>query len=189
MICFIVLLFFFIYSFALFLIDNLPILCLTFIFNIVISLIIKVPIKKQFRMIISNIIFVTFIIICNILFTNLHSALIVGIRLFLVIHYTYIMGYYFDTTRIRIAFKYLFYPLKVLKIDTDNLALIIAIALAFIPILIDEAKMIKLSLKAKGMDFNFYNLITRPHIYLLTFINNLFDRVDELEKCLIIKGY
>lgn len=189
MIYFIVLLFFFIYSFTLFLIDNIHILCLIFVFNVIISLIVKVPIKKQFRMIISNIIFVTFVIVCNILFTNLHSALIVGIRLFLVIHYTYITGYYFDTTRIRIAFKYLFYPLKILKIDTDNLTLMVAIALAFIPILIDEAKMIRFSLKAKGMNFNLYNLITRPHIYLITFINNLFDRVYELEKCLIIKGY
>ncbi len=99
------------------------------------------------------------------------------------------MGCYFNPTSIRIAFKYLLYPLKIFKIDVDNLTLIIAISLAFIPILIDEAKMIKLSLRNKGFDFKLSNLITRPHIYLITFLNGIFDRLDELEKSLTIKAY
>jgi len=99
------------------------------------------------------------------------------------------MGIYFNPTKIRIAFQYLFYPLKVFKIDIDSLTLIIAISLAFIPILIDEVTMIKLSLTSKGIDFKFSSLITKPHIYLMTFLNNLFDRLDELEKTLIIKAY
>ena len=91
---------------------------------------------------------------------------------------TYIMGNYFDNDKIRQAFKYLFYPLKIFKVDIDNLTLIISISLAFIPILSDEIRMIKLSLKSKGVKFN-----------LITFLNNLFNRLDELEKALTIKAY
>lgn len=189
MIYFLVLIFFFIYSFILFLINNIYFLCLIFIFNFIISLIIGVSLKKHLKVLIKNIIFIIFIVICNILFNDLYSSLKVGLRLFLAIDYTYIMGYYFNPTSIRTAFKYLFYPLKIFKIDLDSLTLIVAISLAFIPILIDEVRMIKLSLQSKGFDFNFSNLITRPHIYLITFLNSIFDRLDELEKSLIIKAY
>jgi len=189
MICFLVLIFFFIYSFVLFLINNIYLLCLILIFNIIVSLIIGVSIKKHFKVLTNNLIFITFIVICNILFSDIDSSLKVGMRLFLAVDYTYIMGCYFNPTSIRIAFRYLFYPLKIFKIDIDRLTLIIAISLAFIPILIDEARMIKLSLRSKGFDFKFRNLIMKPHIYLITFLNGIFDRLDELEKSLIIKAY
>ena len=189
MISFLILLLFFVYSTLIFLIDNLYLLLLVFIFNIIISIIFKISFKNHIKVIKNNLIFIIFIIVCNILFSDIITSLKIGIRLFLAIDYTYIMSNYFDSTKIRIAFKYLFYPLKTFKIDIDSLTLIIAISLAFIPILIDEAKLIKLSLKSKGLDFNLISVITKPHIYLITFINNLFDRLDELEKTLIIKAY
>ena len=189
MFSFLILLFFFIYSMSIFLINNIYLLWVIFIFNLVISLILKIPIKNHIIIIKNNIIFVTFIVLSNMLFSDFNSSIKVGIRLFLTIDYTYIMGYYFNPTKIRIAFKYLFYPLKIFKIDIDSLTLIIAISLAFIPILVDEVTMIKYSLRNKGVDFNFISLVTKPHIYLITFLNNLFDRLDELEKVLIIKAY
>ncbi len=99
------------------------------------------------------------------------------------------MGYYFNPTSIRIDFSYLLYPLKIFRIDIDSLTLIISISLAFIPILIDEASVIKLSLRSKGFDFKFRNLIMKPHIYLITFLNGIFDRLDELDRSLVIKAY
>lgn len=189
MIEFLILLLFFIYSMAIFLINNIYILLFVFIFNLIISLIFKVPLNKHIKVIKNNIIFVIFIVLCNILFSDINSSLKVGIRLFLAIDFTYIIGVYFNPTKIRIAFKYFFFPLKLFKIDIDSLTLIIAISIAFIPILIDELTMIKLSLRSKGIDFKFISIITKPHIYLMTFLNNLFDRLDELEKTLIIKAY
>ena len=53
----------------------------------------------------------------------------------------------------------------------------------------DEAKNIKNALLIKGFDFNFKNAITRPHIFLVTYINGIFDRTDDLEKTLIMKAY
>ncbi len=158
-------------------------------FNFIVSLIVNLPLKKHFKVLTSNLRFIIFIVICNILFSDIDSSLKVGLRLFMAIDYTYIMGYYFNPSRIRTAFKYLLYPLKIFKINIDDVTLIIAIAFSFVPILIDEARMIKLSLRSKGFDFKFSNLITRPHIYLITFLNSIFDRLDELEKSLIIKTY
>lgn len=189
MICFLVLLFFFLYSFVLFLIDDIYILIMVFLFNFIISLLFKVKLKKHISLLVKNVLFVFFIVICNLLFNDINESIKVGLRLFLVIDYTYIMSIYFDTTKIRLAFKYMFYPLKVFKVDIDNLTLIVAVSLAFIPLLKDEIVMIRYSLKSKGFNFKLLNIIRNPHIYLLTFFNNLFDRVDELEISLKLKGF
>lgn len=189
MIYFIVLLFFFLYSFGLFFINHICILSFVFLFHIIISLIIGVPLKKHCKLLSKNMLFILFIIICNLLFSDIYSSFIIGIKLFLAIDYTYIMGYYFTPTSIRIAFRYLFYPLKLFQVDVDSLTLILAITLSFIPILMDEALIIKYSLQSKGFDFKFHNLVPKPHIYLITFLNSLFDRLNELEKCMIIKAY
>lgn len=184
-----ILILFFVYSCLLFSIDNFVFLFILFIFNFIVSTIIKIPIKKHFKLFKKYIIFVSFIIICNILFSNIIDSLKIGIKLFLAIDMTHIIGIYFDSNKIRLAFKYLFYPLKIFKIDIDNLTLIITISLAFIPILSDEIRMIKLSLQSKGVKFNLFYLITKPHIYLITFLNNLFNRLDDLEKALTTKAY
>ncbi len=184
-----ILILFFVYSCLLFSIDNFVFLFILFIFNFIVSTIIKIPIKKHFKLFKKYIVFVSFIIICNILFSNIIASLKIGIKLFLAIDMTYIIGIYFNNDKIRLAFKYLFYPLKIFKVDIDNLTLIISISLAFIPILSDEIRMIKLSLKSKGVKFNLFYSITKPHIYLITFLNNLFNRLDDLEKALITKAY
>ena len=113
MIYFLVLIFFFIYSFFLFLIDNIYFLILIFIFNILVSFIVGVKLKNHFKVLKNNFLFVLFIVLCNLLFSDKIESIKVGIRLFLAIDYTYIMGNYFDSNSIRIAFKYLFYPLKI----------------------------------------------------------------------------
>ena len=42
---------------------------------------------------------------------------------------------------------------------------------------------------ATSGDYSLSNVIKRPHIFLITYINGVFDRVDELEKTLMIKAY
>lgn len=169
-------------------INKISLLCLVILFNFTISLVMRVSVKRHFKMFIQNISFILFIAVSNLLFQDVNSSLKVGLRLFLAIDYTYLMGCYFNPTRIRNAFYYLLYPFKSL-FDIDSLILVIVISLTLIPVLIEEVRVIKSSLKCKGFDFTFSNLITRPQIYLITFLNSLFDRLDELEKSLIMKAH
>ena len=84
MIYFLVLIFFFIYSFFLFLIDNIYFLILIFIFNILVSFIVGVKLKNHFKVLKNNFLFVLFIVLCNLLFSDKIESIKVGIRLFLV---------------------------------------------------------------------------------------------------------
>ena len=47
----------------------------------------------------------------------------------------------------------------------------------------------KLSLINKGYKFNLKNLLLRPHIFIMTYINNLFNKIDEIEKALSMKVF
>ncbi len=178
-----------IYSSIIFFINNLIIILLIILFNLILLLLTKCNIKKYLRFLIKNIIFISFIFICNIFYETFTTSILICIKLFSVINLTFIITNKLTPSNLSEGFYYLLYPLKLLKIDIKKISLIITIAISFIPILSEEAKNIKTSLQIKGFEFNFKNVITRPHIYLITYLNNLFNRIDDLEKTLIMKSY
>ncbi len=184
-----ILLLFFIFSILLFLINNYIFLLLFFTLNIMIILFLKINFLRFLKFIIKNLLFIIFIFICNIIFVDLNTAIMTALKLFLAINLTYTISNILTPSNISTAFYYLFYPLKIFKINIKNLSLIISITLTFIPVLIDEAKNIKTSLLIKGFEFNIKNALTKPHIFLITYINGIFERTDELEKALIMKAY
>lgn len=189
MISMLILICFFILSILIFVIDNYFILLAIILLNAIILFLLKVSFNKILKLLYKNILFILFIFVCNILFTNLDMAIITSFKLFIAINITYTISVLLPISKISEGFYYLFYPLKVFKINIKNISLIISIALAFIPILINEAKDIKNSLISKGFSFSIKNVFTKPHIFLITYFNNIFDRIDELEKTLLMKGY
>ena len=62
--------------------------------------------------------------------------------------------------------------------------MIIAISLSFIPVFIDEIQIIKMSLLSMGLKFNIKNVVTKPHVFIISFVNGIFDRVFEIENYL-----
>lgn len=180
---------FLIYSTLLFFINNTKVTILLIIINLILLITSKCNLKNYLKFLYKNIIFVIFIFLCNIMYETLTNSLLISIKLLLILNLTYIISTKLTPSNFSDAFYHLFYPLKLLKVDIKKLSLIITISLSFIPILMDEAKKIKLALQSKGFEFNLKNVITKPHIFLITYLNNLFTRVDELEHTLIMKAY
>lgn len=76
-------------------------------------------------------------------------------------------------------------PLKVFKINTDEIKLLVCISLSMIPILKKELYEIKDACIAKKISFNVKNIK-----YILSkFSISIIRRASELEKSLIAKGY
>ena len=180
---------FLIFSICLFLINNYILLLVFLLLNVLLIILLKINLLKFIKFILKNLLFVLFIFICNIIFIDLNTAIMTTAKLFLLINLTYTISNILTPNNISEALYYMFYPLKIFKINVKNISLIISIALTFIPILMDEAKSIKNALLIKGFSFNFKNVITKPHIFLITYINGIFDRTDELERTLIMKAY
>lgn len=183
------LLLFIIYSLLIFFINNLLVILCLLIIQLVISIFLKINNLKMLKYLLSALPFITMVFLSNWIFSSINLAIIVSIRLLIVVHATYIISTIYKPLLLANSIKNLFIPFKLFKINIDNIAMIIAISISMIPILIEEAKQIKLSLLAKGFKFSLKNIFTKPHIYVLTYINNIFKRVDELEITLSVKGY
>ena len=125
----------------------------------------------------------------NLIYSDFETTLLFGLRLFLVVEATYIVSLLLSPSELAHGLCLLLFPLKLFRINLQELELIGTIALTFIPILSREAAAIKQSLRVKGFTFSFRNVLTRPHIYITTYINGVFDRIESVELALRAKGY
>lgn len=83
-------------------------------------------------------------------------------------------------------------PLKRIKVPANEIAMMMSIALRFIPTLIEEADKIVKAQKARGADFESGNIIKRGKalipVLIPLFINS-FNRAEELANAMESRGY
>ena len=80
--------------------------------------------------------------------------------------------------------KLLCTPLKIFKINTEEIKVMVCISLSMIPILKKELSEMKDACKAKGIKLNIKNI----KIILSKFFLTLIMRVNQIEEALIAKG-
>lgn len=136
-----------------------------------------------------NLGFIFLVMLLNLIYAGLEPTLLFGTRLFLAVEATYIISRFFTPTEFAHGFCLLLSPLRLFRVNLKELEIMLTIALTFVPILSREARNIKQSLRAKGFAFNFRNVFTRPQIYLVAYINSMFDRIETVELALRAKGY
>ncbi len=76
-------------------------------------------------------------------------------------------------------------PLKVFKINTEDIKVLVCISLSMIPIFIKELNETKEACKAKNIKLNIKNM----KIILAKYFLSLISRVNEIEESLVAKGY
>lgn len=142
----------------------------------------KTRIKMSFKFIL---VFIIFTIIINAIIEGFNYALLVGIRLVI----AYLMTYIFANTMTIIEFsdaiQILMHPLKIFKIDTQSIGIMICIAICMLPILQNEITELKYSLKSKGCNLKINNI----NIFMKPLLISVLKRIDDMEKTLISKGY
>ncbi len=129
--------------------------------------------------------FIVFTFVINCMLDNYINAIFVGLKLLIVCNATVI--YSFTTTAVKTArtIELLCSPLKLFKINTEEIFILVCISLSLIPIIKNEFIDIKNSCKAKNMTFNIKN----SKYILSKFFYSLLMRVNEIENSLISKGY
>lgn len=99
-----------------------------------------------------------------------------------------------STTPSELTYGLEFYlrPLKVFRINVYEIAIMISIALRFIPTLIDELNRIKKAQTSRGLDFENGKYVDRirgiTSLVIPLFVS-CFDKADELTCAMIAKGY
>ena len=160
----------------------------------------KIKIKTILRSIKPLIIIILFTFILNMLFTGgthtvwhfwiititlegIQQAVTMIVRLIMLIVGTFLLTYTTSPIALTDGLEYLMNPLKKIKVPVHELAMMMSIALRFIPTLIEETDKIISAQKARGADFESGNLIRRAKAMLPILVPlfiSAFRRADEL---------
>ncbi len=124
--------------------------------------------------------------------SGVFNAIFIIIRIFTLLLISSLLTYTTAPTDLTDAIEKLLSPLKVFKIDVHTFAMMMTIALRFIPTLIDEIDRIMSAQKARGADFESGNLISRIKalfpIFIPLFIS-AFKRAIELTDAMSCRCY
>ncbi len=123
---------------------------------------------------------------------GIFTAIFIVVRIFALLLMSSLLTYTTSPTDLTDAIEKLLSPLKVLKVDVHTFAMMMTIALRFIPTLIDEIDRIMSAQKARGADFESGNLISRIKalfpIFIPLFIS-AFKRAIELTDAMSCRCY
>lgn len=124
--------------------------------------------------------------------SGVYNSIFIVTRIFTLLLISSLLTYTTAPTDLTDAIERLLSPLKVFKVDVHTFAMMMTIALRFIPTLIDEIDRIMAAQKARGADFESGNLISRIKalfpIFIPLFIS-AFKRAIELTDAMSCRCY
>lgn len=169
----------------------------------------KVGFKSLVRGLKSLVVIIAFTGILNIFFTpaetyllewgilrisekGIQNALFMVVRIMLLVMGTFLMTYTTSPIRLTDGLESLLGPLKRLRVPVHELAMMMAIALRFIPTLIEETDKIMSAQKARGADFESGNIFQKAKALvpiLVPLFISAFRRADELATAMECRCY
>ncbi|KAF0091067.1 MAG: cobalt/nickel transport system permease protein [Fusobacteria bacterium] len=123
---------------------------------------------------------------------GLYLAGFMGIRIFFLIIFTSLLTLTTSPITLTNGIEGLLTPLKKFKVPAHEIAMMMSIALRFIPTLIDETDKIMKAQKARGADFESGNIIKKTKSLvpiLIPLFISAFTRADELAMAMEARGY
>lgn len=123
---------------------------------------------------------------------GLYNGLFVVIRLFALVTMSSLVTFTSTPIELTDGMEYLLRPLRFLKAPTYELALMMTIALRFIPVLLVEADKIRKAQMARGADFESGHLLQRAKsliALLIPLFVSAFRRADELALAMESRGF
>jgi len=124
--------------------------------------------------------------------TGLHNAVFMVLRIMLLIMGTFLMTYTTSPISLTDGLERLLNGLKRLHVPVHELAMMMSIALRFIPTLIEETDKIMSAQRARGADFDSGNLIQKAKALiplLVPLFISAFRRADELATAMECRCY
>lgn len=123
---------------------------------------------------------------------GVYTTVFIALRIILLLVISSLLTYTTSPTELTDAIEKLFSPLKLFKVDIHTFAMMMTIALRFIPTLIDEIDRIMSAQKARGADFESGNIIERIKALFPIFIPlfvSAFKRAFELADAMSCRCY
>ncbi len=130
--------------------------------------------------------------VLRITYEGVRTAITMMLRIMLLIMGTFLLTYTTSPIRLTDGLESLLSPLKKIKLPVHELAMMMSIALRFIPTLIEETDKIMSAQKARGADFESGNLFQRAKALiplLVPLFISAFRRADELATAMECRCY
>lgn len=123
---------------------------------------------------------------------GLYMAFFMSLRIVLLVAGTSLLTLTTSTIRLTDGLESIFSPLKIIRFPAHEIAMMISIALRFIPTLFEEADKIRKAQMARGADFDSGNLFKKAQSMiplLVPLFLNSFRRADELAVAMVSRCY
>ena len=123
---------------------------------------------------------------------GVRTALFMGLRLMFLVMGSSLMTYTTTPTALTSAMERIFRPLKIIKVPVHEMAMMMSIALRFIPILLEETDRIMKAQQARGADFESGNLVKRAKAMLPILVPlfvSAFRRAGDLAQAMEARCY
>lgn len=173
------------YSIAVFLIQSWYVIIAATIFNVSIMLLFSISIKKAVKNLIALSPFILFTVIMNAILMEGIEAVQVGVKLVIVCNITYSYSKLITAMQLAKIIEILMTPLKIFKINPQEIGIIIAIAISFLPIFKQELLQIVTALKVKGIQMK----VTNMKYILKPILVSILKRTNEMELAMRAKAY
>lgn len=120
------------------------------------------------------------------------NGIVIFVRFMLIIFFSTVLTLTTPPLEVADAMESVLQPLKKVKVPVDELALMISIALRFVPTLMDETETIMNAQRARGVEFNEGSLLKRIKAFvplLIPLFVNAIKRAIELGDAMEARGY
>lgn len=176
---------FILYATFIFFMPNTPIVLFVFVINIIAMLLTNLTIIDVLKNLFHFLPFILLTGIINCLLGYYIDAIWLSIKLAFVCNITFIYSKSTTVTGFAKTIEFLCSPLKLFHINSEEIRVLVCIALSMIPVLKNEYSEVKTACKAKNIHFNLKN----SKIILVKLLLSCFRRVNEIDEALIEKGY
>lgn len=176
---------FLIYATIIFIIPNNLLLLCPLAINITLLIITKTNLKKAIKNLLKFMPFILLTFVINCLLDTYINAIWMALKLLLVCNITFIYSQTTTTTQIAKTVKKICTPLKLLKINPEEIEVLVAISLSMLPVLKKEYFEVREACKAKNIKFNIKNM----KVILSKSLTSFLQRVSEIDEALVEKGY
>lgn len=176
---------FIIYTISIFFLNSVKLLACMFFLNFIIAIILKIDLKKMLYNLKILLPFIIFTMLINILLASLYDGIIMGIRIVICYSITYIFSKTLTVLEVADTIQKLCYPLKIFKININNIGMMVSISICMIPVLKNDIYTLIQTMKAKGriMKINSIIIIMKPMLI------SILRRTSQMEKTLLTKAY
>ena len=198
-----------VYIVALFLAKSFLSYAVVLAFLVTVTILGRIPFKSMTRGLKPMLIFILFTAVLNLFYTKggtllvdwwifeiwsegLKTAFFMVLRILLLICGTFLLTYTTSPIALTDALERLLSPLKKIRVPVHELAMMMSIALRFIPTLIEETDKIISAQKARGADFETGSLVRRAKALipiLVPLFVSAFRRADELATAMECRCY